>query len=155
MKYDHSISKRFGFSLIGDTIVRKKAYAHNEAKLYSIEAICQHFIHYPDPMVVPVYNFKILEKPIFKHSRRLYQYDMKRLYMLNKEEKLLINDNYRKGCHYHDDKNGYPKLVKFMNKVIEQRKYLDIHDQNILKDEDGNYRLIDLEGFVDIEKWIK
>jgi hypothetical protein len=40
-----------------------------------------------------------------------------------------------------------PKLVEFMNKVLADGYYTDLHNQNFLKDEEGNYRIIDLEGF--------
>jgi hypothetical protein len=44
--------------------------------------------------------------------------------------------------------SAYPTLTAFLTKIIEQGKYWDIHAGNVLKDEDDNYRLIDLEGFI-------
>jgi hypothetical protein len=41
----------------------------------------------------------------------------------------------------------YPKLMNFINTVFSQKRYTDIHSGNFMKDEDGEYRIIDLEGF--------
>jgi hypothetical protein len=111
-------------------------------------------------MVVPVYRFEVLEETDEKDSPTWgtykYAYEMMRLPYLHKDEKDLISTLigiYRPVTR--DDSNpavqqGWrelPKLVEFMNKVLGDGHYTDLHNQNFLKDQEGNYRIIDLEGF--------
>lgn len=42
----------------------------------------------------------------------------------------------------------YPKLMNFLGEIIKQDRYHDLHGENILLDDDANYRIIDLEGFL-------
>jgi hypothetical protein len=42
----------------------------------------------------------------------------------------------------------YPDLAAFMDEVLRQGRYRDVHSGNFLKDEDGSYKIIDLEGFI-------
>lgn len=112
-----------------------------------------------DPMIVPIYDFVNLgydsQSGIFR-----YQYDMKALLCLKAEEKRLINlvaDRFDKceeyPSHSTDDKikigwSTYPELMRFLDKVLAHGRYLDLHDGNIMIDEEDNYQIIDVEGFI-------
>lgn len=130
--------------------IRKTVRTKDKDIVIFMEALIHHFMDHPDPMVVPVYNFKVICKPY----DYLYSYDMKQLQCLtNKEKKLIdtIGDLYEEygyeACDQYKDLEN-PKLMNFLHTLIKSGKYWDIHSGNILKDEYGNYKLIDLEGFL-------
>jgi hypothetical protein len=160
MKFDNNIESRYGIKLVDEFTVRKEAQLSTFESFEYIQAVVNHFINHPDPMVVPVYNFTVIEKTDEKDSRYgryVYSYEMKRLGMLDEDERAVLDNAYP---YYHsgipvDVKNPnlqrgwdqYPKLMKFINEVFAQKRYTDIHSGNFLKDEDGEYRIIDLEGY--------
>jgi hypothetical protein len=139
----------------GETI-RKIAQCSELKTLEFMKAVTCHFIDYPDPMVVPVYRFEILEK---KRGNYVYSYDMMRLGILSEVERDLIDrigdlhDSYGGDACYREGElySGcyeYPELFNFLKLITRQQRYWDIHSGNILMDPDGQYRLIDLEGFL-------
>ena len=159
-KYDDNVEQRYGITLVSDLVIRKEANFSQRSNFNWIRKLCLHLIANPDPMVVPIYSFEVLEeKPERENSPwglYRYAYEMMRLPMLDRDEKNLIN----KLCGiYHpvtrdnpdpDVQRGWkelPKLVEFMNVVLAQGNYTDLHNNNFLKDQEGNYRIIDLEGF--------
>jgi hypothetical protein len=148
IKYNHNLD--FRIKLVNDTVVRKTAKIHREAFKVT-QAVCNHFIRNPDPMVVPVYAFETLEEPKTVIGTYTYSYDMMRLGMLNSEEKIiigqLVSEYHNRDRSYPDERENYPRLVTFMNKVIKQGRFGDLHSGNIMKDLDEEYRLIDLESF--------
>lgn len=160
-KYDENLDQRFGITLVSDTIVRKEASYGSQNAFEWIQKLTNHLIANPDPMVVPVYKFEVLEIKQPNGSRWgtfRYAYEMKRLFMLDRAEKQLINDiiradNYRPVDRVHHSPEitrGWrelPQLMEFMNRVLSDKLYTDIHNNNFLKDDDGSYRIIDLEGF--------
>jgi hypothetical protein len=116
--------------------------------------VVNHFINHPDPLVVPVYSWE----DYYPNSKWYeYSYTMKRLGILSQEEKRIISL-----CIYHKTKFlsnnflsefkgeeiNYPDLINFMYHVLSQNRYIDLHSQNFLKDEFGDYKLIDVEGFL-------
>lgn len=160
-KYDENIEQRMGITLVSDSVVRKE-YSYGSRNAFEwIQKLCNHLIANPDPMVVPVYKFEVLEihdKPDSRWGTYRYAYEMKRLFMLNREEKELISTlvqtngyNPVERDHPHEKiKRGWqeiPDLMNFMNQVFADKQYNDIHNQNFLKDENGEYKIIDLEGF--------
>jgi len=85
---------------------------------------------------------------------------MERLGLLSKEERKLIDD-----CGVAQDYLGIdfwsksseefrfkfkdnPKLALFVQCLSEQGRYWDLHSGNIMMDMDGNYKVVDLEGFL-------
>jgi hypothetical protein len=157
-KYNQNLGV-YGLTLVTDRIVRKEASSFRIERFNFIRKLVNHLIAYPDPMVVPVYKFEILGSPSSRNSpwnAFSYAYEMMRLPMLSRDEKSLINKMISHRYildqdDFHPDlKKGqreFPKLFKFMKRVIDDENYTDLHDGNFLKDEDGNYRIIDLEGF--------
>lgn len=159
-KYDENVEQRYGIKLISDVVVRKEANFSQRSNFNWIRKLCLHLIANPDPMVVPIYSFEVLEeKPESDKSpwgTYRYAYEMMRLPMLDRDEKSLITTLIG---HYHpvtrdnpkpEIQKGWrelPKLVEFMNVVLGQGNYTDLHNNNFLKDQEGNYRIIDLEGF--------
>lgn len=149
--------------LISDGIIRKIERCSMEKSMIFMEALINHFIEWPDPMVVPVYNFKVLSN---KRNDYAYQYDMMRLGILTQEERNLIDHIGdlcdRRGMDAFDEpspkeeygttltqgEREFPQLFLFLKEVVRLNRYHDIHSGNILMDMDGDYRIIDLEGFL-------
>lgn len=158
--YDN-LNGRFGLTLVNETRVRKNARVNTLEDARAIEALCKHFMDTKDPMVVEIYSFQHL-KPLpdkapsaYTYSGYGYFYEMKRLAKLSEDEKNLIEHmaylNRSKAMldrdkNLHHDKD-YPKLFDFMLEVLQQNRYHDLHSGNFLKDEFGDYKLIDIEGF--------
>lgn len=161
MKFDQNIESRYGIRLVDEFTVRKEARLSTRENFTLVKAIVNHFINHPDPMVVPTYAFKVLQETNEKESNYgtyVYTYDMMRLGMLDSTERTIVdasNQFYHIGLSS-DTKNDwiqrgireYPELIKFMNTVFKQGRYTDIHGGNFMKDDEGNYRIIDLEGFM-------
>jgi hypothetical protein len=146
--------------LVNDRIIRKEAQFSDRESFDWIRNLVLHMISFPNPMVVPIYRFETLEETNSKSDARWgvfkYAYEMMRLPMLTNEEKHLITVMIRNRYPVQRDdlqpdiRKGwieYPTLVEFMNRVLADGAYTDLHDNNFLKDEQGNYRIIDLEGF--------
>ena len=160
MKYDDNVETRYGIKLVSDRVVRKEAQFSTRESFEWIRNLVLHLLVNPNPMVVPVYRFEVIEEVASKHNSNWgiyrYAYEMMRLPMLSSEEKLLITRliHNRRPVERDDPQpfvregwKEYPSLVEFMNRVLAEGSYTDLHDQNFLKDEEGNYRIIDLEGF--------
>lgn len=160
MKYDDNVEQRYGIKLVNDRVVRKEAQFSTRESFEWIRTLVLHLLTYPNPMVVPVYRFEVLEEvPSEQNSNwgtYRYAYEMMRLPMLSSEEKRLITTliQNRRPVNRDDPRPSiqegwkeYPTLVEFMNRVLAEGSYTDLHDNNFLKDEEGNYRIIDLEGF--------
>ncbi len=157
MKYDPNIEGRYGIKLVDEHRVRKEANFSTRESFEYIQAVVNHFIKNPDPMVVPVYSFEVLQEPSDRYGIFIYAYEMMRLGMLDNYERDILESchaYYHTGIPY-DVRNDllargwreYPKLMKFMNVVFSQQRYTDIHSGNFMKDQEGEYRIIDLEGF--------
>lgn len=134
--------------------IRKTIANRNLDWMEFMSALLKHFTKYPEPYVVPIYDYKIL-------SSSSYQYDMMRCGLLTDDERALISivgdlhDRYKiAACQVTHDldlleyKKKCPKLFQFLQMIVEQDRYWDIHSGNILLNEDGEYCLIDLEGYI-------
>lgn len=135
--------------------VRKTVQCSEEYTLLFMEALVNHFIRQPDPLVVPVYRFEVLEKSRYKYC---YSYDMQLLGMLSEEEKQFVDrvgDLYDKHgadalsipYELYPEKRSLPQFFSYLKQVVELDRYHDLHSGNIMIDLDENYRIIDLEGF--------
>jgi hypothetical protein len=163
LEYDESLVDRYGsygISLIGEDVVRKEASFSQRSNFEFIRNLVNHLIQTPDPMVVPVFRFETLEEDPPKTEGAWgtykYAYEMKRLPKLSEAEKTIIS---RVIGHYKPVPTDTPdptfqrywkensSLMEFMNKVLDDGNYTDLHSGNFLKDHDGSYRIIDLEGF--------
>jgi hypothetical protein len=145
-------------SIVGkERHIRKKAYIHNCKDFLHVQTIIKHFIRNPDPLVVPAYNYEMISGDLNdRYGQFHYSYDMKRLFKLTKMERDWVDEaGYVKWNHYSFNTLEWgtrskenPTLVGFLKEVIAQNKYNDFHSGNFLKDNDGSYRIIDLEGFL-------
>lgn len=142
--------------LLSNGLIRKTCKGWGISTLEFMEALVNHFIINPDPLVVPVSNFR-------KYTNYSYSYDMMRCGLLSSEEKYFIDevselhDKY-KSDSFNDEiissidgqfyKKKFPELYNFLSIIVKQDRYFDIHSGNILLNEDHNYCLIDLEGFL-------
>lgn len=135
----------------------KTVECSQDKTLVFMKAIVEHFIKHPDPMVVPLYSFKVIRKSRFRNNK--YSYTMMKLNALSKPEKDFIDrigdlhDKYGAATcilenFYYEDQEKFPKLFEFLKTVTLQQRFWDIHSGNILMDSSGNYRLIDIEGFL-------
>ena len=151
LKYD-SLHGREQVKLLDERTVRKTAMSCGPHLVRCVERLCKILIAHPHPMIVPVYSFQIDEEPERASGDYTYSYDMLRLGMLNNDEKTLVSYlAYPNPCYdsyIERERKDYPSLVAFMEEMVRQDRYTDRHSGNVLKDEDGNYRIIDLEGFV-------
>lgn len=99
----------------------------------------------------------ILEIKLCRQKRNLirYSYEMAYLKPLSQEESYFINRKWSND-HYIDETSWkikrvenlakkYPKLAAFTEAY--QWTYLDWHAGNVMRDQQGNFRIIDLEGF--------
>ena len=106
-----------------------------------VKRIVNKQINNKDKDIVKVYSWKPLlsYKGYYK-----YKYSMDRLLDIEKEDRQDI-------CRftYNRDRDSYnnKKLFDFLMRA-DKKGYRDIHDQNIMTDKKGNYKLIDLEGFI-------
>jgi hypothetical protein len=173
-----------GIELISDTVVRKHATFPKDRveAIEFMQAITLHLIVNPDPMIVPVYRFEyegltIHDNYGYAYGTHSYSYDMKRLGLLSSHEEELIDlveDNHSAGFEeptkIHDKParqklllhgwDKHKKLMEFLQTIINQDRYFDLHGGNIMKDEHDDFKLIDLEGFMksplfgEQNKWI-
>ena len=153
-KYDENVDRLYGIELVNDLTIRKTAQFSSRNYFEWIQKLCNHLIANPHPMVVPVYRFEVLDVPQDNSNWGSYKYayEMMRLPKLSGEEKNALNitlsHRYRPD---HPDlvpvKRDYLAMYKFMQQVCDEENYTDLHDGNFLKDQEGNYRIIDLEGF--------
>jgi hypothetical protein len=145
IKYSHRLP--FNIEIVTDTIVRKHARSADPFALEGMRRFIVALMHNPHPMIVPVYDFTI--------GNRVggwieYSYDMQRLGVLNSTEKNMIEDaGYNRRITAIDLKTRqrYPELTDFLNQILVEDSYWDLHDGNIMKNEQEEYKLIDLEGF--------
>jgi len=159
IRYDENMDQAYGIKLLDDRTVEKSAHAGSQDTLQCVKAIVNHFIQHPDRMVVPVYQFEDLSTDRSKWGPHPYRYTMKRMGMLDSSEKTIIylmreRDHYRSKLNPMERERlaealqEHPSMEDFIAEVIRQGRYHDLHDGNVMKDEEENYHLIDLEGFL-------
>lgn len=171
-KYSESYPRPL--KLVSDGVIRKTCASYSRAYTKAVSDLINYFIDNPSNLVVPVYSFNVNiinfdatreygidEEDILYHAE--YSYDMKRLCILSGDEKLIIREAFKtlNSSEEYDNeviidaKKDYPQLIEFMREVLFQDIYWDLHDGNFLKDEVGDYKLCDIEGFRPLELWKK
>jgi hypothetical protein len=152
IKYNSEL--RYGITLLDEVTIRKKAEVSGEDTYEFISAVCNHFIRNPDPMIVPIYNFRLLERPKSLFGTFRYHYDMMRLGMLEIGERFLItrmvnvhSSKWDNDQYIAEIMDKQTPLFNFIKEVIDRGGYNDLHQGNVMKDEQERYRLIDLESF--------
>lgn len=150
---------------IDNSRILKRAECSSESTFAYMQALCEHLIRTPHPEIVPVLSFHTVSKGFF-HYR--YNYTMQKMNHLSNFEKSVIHiwsgindvaDSVTPKKYTEEEAESItkagleycPKLVNLMEDW--QHLYFDIHAGNIMKDDDGEYRLIDLEGFDRDEYW--
>ena len=159
-RYPHNLPS--GIRYLDKTIIRKKATCSLQSTVDFVELICHRLIEREDPTIVPIFNFKRL-KPV--GGAYTYYYDMQALLMLTHDEQMAILDasaswedeelypsQWQSSNLYHENLQkawaNCPLLMQFLDRLIKEDRYHDVHDGNIMIDEQDQYRIIDLEGFV-------
>ena len=163
--------------LLSNGRVRKTEYFSQESSLEYMVALLEHLIHHPDPLIVPVYDYAILQK---KRQDHIISYDMMRCGILEEDERMFVDyvgeawdmhgqDLWKRldqgTCMKYPEELRYfrdeqKELASFLTEVIHQNRYQDLHSGNVMRDEDNNFVLIDLEGFIrtpleaDYNSWI-
>jgi hypothetical protein len=145
--------------LVNDTTIRKTYRWSLEYSFRFMDKLIKHFINHPDPLVVPISNYKVICANSYDYQ---YSYDMDRLGLLSKEERQLVNDcgdaSDHYGCHFwhkmpeslRQKFNDHPKLSAFMQTISSQGRYHDLHSGNVMMNMDDEYMLIDIEGFLNL-----
>lgn len=157
IKYATRLPPGKGVELLDNGLVRKTEHrGFKEAYQFMVNLI-NHFISHPDPLVVRVHELHIL--PAW-HGMPTYAYDMDQCGILSADERAFINrvgalwdEHQTRACQQDDPgllyyKASFPKLFEFLKTVVEQDRYLDLHSGNVMMNPDGDYCLIDLEGFL-------
>lgn len=154
-----------GLEYVGDGYtVRKTALCTGKDALDFYRGLCQHLIAHPDPMIVPVYRFEYLGAQA--NNVHKYSYDMMRMGNISREEATIVwqvgdawrfqyaeavdpTRQFKVDAEYSVEEcwTTYPKLMHFLKEVVVLNRYHDLHGENVMMDNDGEYRLIDLEGF--------
>jgi hypothetical protein len=131
---------------VEDTIIRKKpnkiikqACCNLSVAVSRIEKIIRNQIKKPDGDIVKLFNFKKLSS---SRGRTRYMYTMERLFEISKEDKLIVSKWFR---GRRPKKNS--KLKEFLYRA-HKKGYGDLHEDNVMIDRYGDYKLIDIEGFV-------
>lgn len=159
----------YGIELVNDSILRKTSHCGSAEMLTTIRSLVNHFIKYPDPLVVPVYDWQENGAP--DNGIYTYSYTMKRMALLSNEERHVVylccllfdrpDDIYRNDFRKRasnslvEYQKTYSELISFMQKAIVEKQYHDNHTGNFMKDELGDYHIIDIEGFVSYPSDIK
>ena len=159
-RYPHKLQTNLKY--LDRNTIRKTAVCSIENTVNFVEKLCQHLMVRPDPDIVPIYSFKRLGT---NHKTYKYQYDMQAMLMLTTEERQAIMacvdlweenecypSNWQSSKYKFDEMMlgwaQYPELMRFMDRLYKENRYHDIHDGNIMIDEQDNYRIIDLEGYI-------
>ncbi len=147
-----------------ENIVRKTCVCEDPYSMEFMGALINHFIKNPDPKVVPILNYKKIKK-------LMYVYEMPQLDLISPQEDQLIDEvgdavfsHGKKACtvieYAHPGvREVFPVLFPFLEQIVLEDRYWDIHSGNIMI-HNGNYKLIDLEGFLNeplndsINDWI-
>lgn len=157
IKFSKNLPKGAGLDLVNDFTVRKVSMTSFASSFLFLEVLISKLEKENHPMIVSAKNF---QNRGYIGGRYEYSYDMKRLGLISKDEKELISavtnyywyhhrslQNIEEDKFIHKLMKQYPNLASFMIALYDWGKYDDIHDENIMMDEDESYKLIDLEGF--------
>lgn len=147
------LPRHSGLQLINEFCIRKTNTIY-EINFKKLQSIIQSFIDHPNDDVVSISNFTYRNMDDFE--RYEYSYEMQRLYNLNDEEKFIVDSSYDNlGEEWEDTvfiikaaKEHSPKLYNFLYRALYHLKYKDMHSGNVMKDNVGNYKIIDIEGFI-------
>lgn len=125
--------------------VKKQVFHSTKASVNSFEHKIKPYINDPDPRLVNVYKFK-------KLSAVSYYYIMDYLpYGLSSEEEDLVINLLDNNFSFEKTELECPKLIKRNQKLWDfiinsQTIYCDVHEQNIRKTANLEYKWIDYEG---------
>jgi hypothetical protein len=147
----------YGLELLDENTVRKTASAWREENFDFMSVLCKHLMAHPNPLIIPVLDFQEIPRKNLKvenwQSNREYFYDMPRCGDISHDEKLVVDQvwsaYHRHGRIEHEKAEKYPALMSFLEEVIIEDHYHDLHSGNIMTFPDSKYGmvLIDLEGF--------
>lgn len=156
IKYPHNLPTLLKY--VKQDRIRKTGYTSLQSTVDFVQNLCQSLIEKPDPLIVPIYAFKY-KGYNSNNGYHSYTYDMMALGIISEQEKNIINhvsdrwDRWKeipsktREQRTLDGWINHRPLMQFLDKVIKDNKYYDLHSGNIMIDLDENYRLIDLEGF--------
>jgi hypothetical protein len=146
-------------SYLGSGVVRKRGCFSRLEKFLFFKKLVNHLIENPDPTIVPILRLEDLGFDLEREAYR-YTYDMVRLQELSSLEKRLIGyvvEGWAESRDLPSDSkseaivNGwkqFPKLLSFLELIITEKRYGDLHEGNVMLDKNYNYALIDIEGFI-------
>lgn len=147
----------WNISLLENDKIRKTSRSTMRETVIFMEKLCKFLIGNPDPTIVTIYDFA--DYGWQKDGTYLYTYDMEKLWHLSRNEKKIIqvvaDDWYEMGILPHESncelvraaEKDYPKLYIFLDKLTKLDRYTDLNTGNVMLDQFGEYRTVDLEGF--------
>lgn len=153
MKFNR-LPKDHGLQLVNQFSVRKTSFV-NKFYLNQLKEFIEPLVGMPRNDIVPVYNFSF-NPEIDSNNLYEYSYRMQRLYPLtSKEEEIVDSSVVNLGTEWEDKcgimvfaKKNNPTLYNFLSRVLLNLKYKDMHGGNVMKNKEGVYLTIDLEGFI-------
>jgi hypothetical protein len=130
--------------------VRKDNSWFDESRVDRTVQFLKYLIKNPHPTIVTILNCRRI-------SSNEYSYFMPLMANLSNSEAELTdlytsgnsNSDYRKANLKRISflKKKHPKLFQVIKKIESWGTYHDLHEGNLMRDQYGNYKLIDIEGF--------
>jgi hypothetical protein len=163
MKHLRNLPPNFSYLKEGK-LVRKTDYFRTYERLQLLQKMCHSLMNHPDLLVVPIVSFQEEERQLCSYSENeynyYYSYDMLTLHSISKDEELLIDkladfQSIHRRSPFEAQIEAvtmgqihFPELTRFIQTVMEQNRYHDLHSQNVMIDNNGQFKLIDIEGFL-------
>lgn len=130
--------------------VRKENSWFSESRVDRTVKFLKYLRKNPHPTIVSILNCRRI-------SNTDYSYHMPLMAQLSNSEAELVdlytsgdsNSDYRKANLKRISflKKKHPKLFQVIKKIASWKTYNDLHEGNVMRDQYGNYKLIDIEGF--------
>lgn len=135
-------------------IIKRIFFSEKYGSSDDVKEICEYIIGSNNPDIVKIFRFEL--------EKHWYEYEMEVLNPLSEAEKSGINDAIRShisiptyiinSCTSTSNriKEDYVNKInayRFAKHVIANMNYCDVHPGNIMKANDGGYKVIDVESF--------
>lgn len=165
IRYATRLPPSHNVTALDNGLIRKTEWYCRQSQFDFIVALLDHVTKHFEPLIVPVYEYRILESGPKDFT---VSYDMMHCGILEKDERDLVDavgeawdvhhgkvfEKLDAGaCGVYQDElwsrcSKLPELTKFLRQVVTEGRYLDLHSGNVMRSQDAEYVLIDLEGFV-------
>lgn len=156
--------------------VTKTVYQDRGLHKEKLEKLFPYLKEVGHPSVVPLLDYSLKIRPVFKGKRyeHAYRYTMKRMLPLtprekdyvrawyslddmmeDQEKRVLSEEEVEESLCLESDSRS-PIYLFLQNHPLIPEYYHDFHEENLMKDAHGNFQLIDLESFLgEKSSWMK